>query len=60
MNYLMVIKRYVVDCMIANEYKAAEIQDSYYKLLIRVSENKITPLEFRKFYGIIQRIIDKV
>lgn len=59
MNYLMVIKEYIVNCMIENELLAEELRDVYYKLLIRVGEGKANHLNFRKFHGVIQRILEK-
>lgn len=63
MNYLLKIKNFTVNCMIENELLAEEIQDEYYKLLIKVGENKYSQRDFRKYHSTIQNILkvnDKV
>ena len=57
MNYLLKVKQFTIDSMIAYEELAAEIRDEYYKLLIMIGENKFTEFENRKYYLKIQKII---
>lgn len=59
MNYLLKVKQFTIDSMIAYEELAAEIRDEYYKLLIKVGEGKANHLNFRDFYEIIQHILKK-
>ena len=57
MNYLLKVKQFTIDSMIAYEELAAEIRDEYYKLLIKIGENKFTEFENRKYYLKIGKII---
>lgn len=57
MNYLLKVKQFTEDSMIAYEDLAAEIRDEYYKLLIKIGNNIYTEFENRKYYLKIQEII---
>ena len=57
MNYLLKVKQFTEDSMIAYEDLAAEIRDEYYKLLIKIGNKTYSQFENRKYYLKIQKII---
>lgn len=56
MNYLLKVKQFTVDSMIACEELAAEIRDEYYKLLIKIGNNTYSQFENRKYYLKIEKL----
>ena len=57
MNYLLRVKQFTIDSMIAYEELATEIRDEYYKLLIKIGNNTYSQFENRKYYLKIEKII---
>ena len=57
MNYLLRVKQFTIDSMIAYEELAAEIRDEYYKLLIKIGNNTYSQFENRKYYLKIGKLI---
>ena len=57
MNYLLKVKQFTIDSMIAYEELAAEIRDEYYKLLIKIGNKTYSQFENRKYYLKIEELI---
>ena len=57
MNYLLKVKQFTINSMIAYEELAVEIRDEYYKLLIKIGNKTYSQFENRKYYLKIGKII---
>ena len=57
MDYLLKVKQFTIDSMIAYEELGAEIRDEYYKLLIKIGNKTYSQFENRKYYLKIEKLI---
>ena len=57
-NYLIKVKEYTENLMVKYNHLADKIEDEFYKLLIKIGENKYSDFSNREYYLKIQSIIN--